>query len=159
MPLSPGEILGSASTLLSGLIVWVVDRIFIFEKQLKYENIIKAKREAVKGKWKGKYSQVLFEEQITVPIELSLKVSRNGKLKGELYFSYNSIEYFIDVWGGFYLQKFIKLEYRNVKQEVDQFGSFVLELNACSDKLEGCFVGYGNKREEVISGPINLNKV
>jgi hypothetical protein len=81
-----------------------------------------------------------------------------GKVKGDIYFSYDNRRYHINVIGGFYLLQFLKLEYTNAKHATRQFGSFVLELSPDSTDMEGCFVGYGNRNKKVISGPVEFHK-
>jgi hypothetical protein len=72
------NIAGGISTVLAAVIVWFIDRSFFFDKPVKYENVSRAIREAVDGKWSGIFQQGLNNQQISVPIDLTLKVSRKG---------------------------------------------------------------------------------
>jgi hypothetical protein len=58
--------------------------------------------------------------------------------------------------GGFYHDRFVRLEYFNSEGRRMQFGCATLELDAPGDKMEGEYVGYGAWSEAVISGTISV---
>ncbi len=60
--------------------------------------------------------------------------------------------------GGFLFDRFLRMEYKNTKGHVVQFGSVVLELLAEGDELDGRYAGYGSISSTLVSGTVRLKK-
>jgi hypothetical protein len=116
-------------------------------------------KDAVSGKWEGKYEQILNGALEEIDVYMFLEVSRKGKIIGKATIPYGEDAFEANLKGGFYLRSFIKLEYENTNKAIIQFGSFVFRLSDRPNKLAGQFVGYGHISEKVISGSIQLKKI
>jgi len=150
-----GAVLGAT---LAALVGWALTYFLNYEAHPYYEKISRKIMSDLKGKWSGEFNQQLNDKPINVKLIFALSVSRTGKIKGEINYSFQNIEYKIIVRGGFYSTDFLKLEYVNPKHPSRQFGSFVLAYDGISKNLNGRFVGYGNINRNIISGSIELTK-
>ena len=132
------------ATILSAVVTILIKNYFDRKKEgEKYRSVETAIQEAVGGKWKGYIKQSLNGDLLFENVKVSFKVSDNGSIKGEMKVPYKDELYELKCTGGFYSQRFMKLEYENSNKAILQFGSMVIKLSDDSIKLEGYFVGNG----------------
>jgi len=64
----------------------------------------------------------------------------------------------INLKGGFYDNRFLKLDYADNDPCIIQFGIMLFELNAEANLLAGRYLGYGRQSQKINSGEIVLQK-
>lgn len=153
-------IIAGIAVVLSALLTLLLKEYFDRKRASdKYENLEKSISEAVNGKWKGYFEQTFGENNVSIELMLDLKVSLSGSITGKAKVPYQGEIYDIDVKGGFYSQRFLKMDYENSNKAILQFGAFVFKLSDDSQKLIGYFVGYGHKSGKIIGGNAKVEKV
>jgi hypothetical protein len=61
-----------------------------------------------------------------------------------------------DLVGGFFHDRFLKLNYRNLNPANIQFGAIILELASDPKKMNGVYAGYGSISDGLVSGTVEL---
>lgn len=125
----------------------------------KYASLEDHIKDAVTGKWKGYFDQTLDENHFKYQVTLDLKVSSKGSLIGKAKVPFEDEIFDINVKGGFYTGRFLKMDYENSDKAIQQFGAFVLNLSSNNKKLTGFFVGFGHITERIMGGIAVLEKV
>jgi hypothetical protein len=62
----------------------------------------------------------------------------------------------LDLAGGFYKDRFVRLNYQNRDRE--QLGVIFLEFGPNSDLLSGTYAGYSPRRATVLAGKVDLTR-
>jgi hypothetical protein len=125
-------------------------------------------REAITGTWRGKLHMSDHPWKVLrAEFTLSLKASRKI-VTGNARLSITTIrpgkdtqEEFtneIVLRGGFFADRFVRLEYRNAKHAILQFGSLMLRLSDDAADLNGKFIGYGAFSKTMLTGSLDLTK-
>jgi hypothetical protein len=150
-------IIAGIATILSAIIALLLKEYFDKKKE-PYKKIDEQIKDAVHGRWKGSFQQVLNDTHQTFDLELDIRVSNTGSLTGKAKYPYKNEIIDINIKGGFYSERFLKMDYENSNKAIMQFGSFVFKLSDDAKILTGYFVGYGHISGKVIGGNAVLNK-
>jgi hypothetical protein len=121
------------------------------------EPISRSRRDALIGKWQGTVNQPPSNATVTIYLNASRKKITG---KADLNINFQGQPYFITLvfTGGFFHDRFLKLDYRNTNRGTIQFGAMLLELPAHPVTMTGQYVGYGSLSEGFVSGNILLTK-
>jgi hypothetical protein len=117
------------------------------------------RRKSLVGHWKGKISQPNVGDY---DLEMNLNVTKN-KVSGLARLGYvedgkpHSIP--LSLEGGFFYDRFLKVDYKNTDSAKIQFGSITLHVSSTSNSMNGKFSGYGSISEAVVGGDILLEKI
>jgi transcriptional regulator with XRE-family HTH domain len=135
------------------------------------QNTIISRKKAIVGRWKGEAVQE-FKDGTRIPakVEGELEMIRKdakdvedeivcGRLKYSFEYSEEKITDSIDLYGRFRYSSFLRLNYENCDDFVKQFGAAILELDSTGSNLNGKFVGYGSRTEELFKADVHLKKV
>jgi len=60
--------------------------------------------------------------------------------------------------GGFFHDRFLKLDYKNADNTAVQFGAIITELSSEGRTLRGYYVGYGAISERPVCGTLEVQK-
>lgn len=150
-------IIAGIATITSAIIT-VLLKEYLGRRKENYRKQSDERRKKISGRWNGKYQQVFEGNEVTIQINIELKVLSRGAINGIGNVSYGRYSFQVNIKGGFYLDDFLKLEYENSDKGIIQFGSFVLKLSSNAKEIKGHFVGYGHITEAIISGPVSLSK-
>lgn len=151
-------IIAAIATILSSVLTLLIKEYF---ERRRFNKIGSEIRDAVYGKWTGQIHQALNGDKRIFETQLELKVSSAGVITGKAEVPHpnkNGV-YYLSLDGGFYSERFLKINYENSNKAILQFGTFVFMLSPNADKLTGHFVGYGNISEAVIAGSAQFKKV
>ncbi len=151
-------VIAGLATIFSAVITLLLKEYFIRKKE-RYEKLGSRLKEAVHGKWKGSYEQMLEGSHRTIDLTIELKVTTHGTIVGKAKVPYKNELFEMNITGGFYSDSFLKMDYENSERAILQFGAFVFKLSDDSRKLTGCFVGYGQVSGAIISGNATLKKI
>jgi hypothetical protein len=117
----------------------------------------KGRRKALAGKWQGKGVDV-YTASGAAPLDFELKlILKVGShdIKGTAYLAASSgVQEKLDLIGGFYKDRFVRLNYQNSARE--QLGVIFLEFGPNSDVLSGTYAGYSPRRATVLAGKVEL---
>lgn len=151
-------IIAGIATILAAVITLLLKEYFDRRKE-RYEKVDSRIRDVVYGKWKGYFEQTLEGSPQTILLEMELKVSSSGNITGKAKFPFKSETYEVNIKGGFYSQRFLKMDYENSDKAILQFGAFIFRLSDSAKKLTGYFVGHGHLTGNIIGGNATLEKV
>jgi len=136
---------------------------FLSEDRLQRSKLTKARRSALTGRWRGTLSQEVGVRATPADAKLELElrcgwrtVRGAGVLRVVSDGGVRSTVFHLR--GGFLFDRFLRMEYKNTKGHVVQFGSVVLELLAEGDELDGRYAGYGSISSTLVSGTVRLKK-
>jgi hypothetical protein len=151
-------VIAGIATILSAIITLFLTE-YLGRRKERFIKVSDAIKRTVSGTWKGKYDQILRENPVTVDLIIELTVSTRGKITGTATVPYGEDTFVVNIRGGFYSIRFLKMEYENSNDAILQFGSFVFKLSDDAKEIEGHFVGYGHISKKIIGGPAILKKV
>lgn len=151
-------IIAGIATILASVITLLLKEYFD-RRKARYEKVADKIRDAVYGKWKGSFEQTLESQPINIEMDIELKVSSSGSITGKAKFPFRDETWEVSIKGGFYSERFLKLDYENVNRAILQFGAFIFRLSDDAKTLKGCFIGYGHISEKIIGGNAVLKKV
>lgn len=152
-------IIGAVGAILAPLITILVQEI-LSQKRYKKTSRLKVLTE---NSWKGMAIQEFNDQndKIEIPFEMEFRRRFNKVYGNAKYDAPEGIEAMpgnMNIKGGFLKDKFLKLDFRNKKPEIEQFGVFIFEMNSYGKTLNGRYCGYGPSQEKVIHGKIELKK-
>lgn len=150
-------IIGGTCTIISPLVVEFLKRL---NEKSPLLHVNKARRDSLRGRWIGlvsyedgqKYN--LNDHRIVFEVQPGRKIF---KAQGT-YTTEGGITS-IKLKGGFYHDRFLKLEFENKASHIMHFGYVLFELSADSRTLQGKFTSYGRVSENIISGSTVMEKV
>jgi hypothetical protein len=121
------------------------------------------RRTVLTGSWSGTGLQKKGpgNKSLKFPFEMHLSVSGRvvqGTGSAQFKLMDEEINARFEVHGGFLLDRFLKLDYRNSDGSVVQFGSFVLLLDDGEKLLTGTLAGYGFKSKRPVAVELELRK-
>ena len=151
-------IIAGVATILSALITLFLKEYFDRKKE-GYEQVDGRIKDVIYGKWKGTFEQTLNGNLHSIELQFDLKVTNSGAITGKVKVPYGTETFDLNIKGGFYSQRFLKMDYENADRAILQFGSFVFKLSDSAKKLTGYFVGYGHLSQKIIGGDAVLEKV
>jgi|SRR5262245_3883744 len=146
-------ILGAVCTLASPIIALLVKE----KRQNRLlETITSSRRKAIEGNWKITCIQEIKGEGVPDGFTGTLSFEAGQKIvKGKIaYEHYKRGPAVLNLKGGFYNDRFLKLEYENEIYRVIQFGVIILELSANGSTLRGRLLGFGADSEMLVTGKI-----
>ena len=117
------------------------------------------RKTVLSGGWGGNILQRdnLHGSITEYPLSLSVEIKNKivvGVAKWEISDSINKAE----IVGGFYCERFLKFEYKNIDSSKLSFGYMILELSTNGDELNGAFLGYAPISGRLTSGDVKLKK-
>jgi hypothetical protein len=146
-------ILGAVCTLASPIIA-----LLIKEKRQNrlLQTITSSCRKAIEGNWKLTCIHEIKGEGIPDGFTGVLSFEAGQKIvKGKIaYENYKRGPTVLKLKGGFYNDRFLKLEYENEVYRIIQFGVIILELSANGSTLRGRLLGYGPESEMLVTAKI-----
>lgn len=151
-------VIAGVATILASIITLLIKE-YLDKRKESYKRIDDQIRDVVYGKWKGTFQQVFNDSLQTIDFEMELKVSSRGKVIGTGKYLFENEVYVVNISGGFYSNRFLKMDYENSNKAILQFGSFVFKLSDGAKTLNGHFVGYGHLSGKVIGGNAILHKL
>jgi hypothetical protein len=158
MDASLASLIAAGITAIIGPIIVILVQMYLKraeEKELPTANSDRLSH--LSGRWYGKFRQHLHNDLIISDLIADLSYKRNI-IKGELRFALSENESAIyDVYNGLFDGYVLKIEYKNAKKHVFQYGSAVMKMNGKGDLLEGHFVGYSPMIGDVVSGRVKLS--
>lgn len=151
-------ITGPATAILAGAFTYLLS-----EDRLQRSRLTRARRAALTGRWQGMLLQEVFVETTPTEGKLALELRcgwRTVKGTGVLQTTLDGEERLNRFYlrGGFLFDRFLRMEYKNEKGHVVQFGSVVLELSPEGNELNGRYAGYGVISVDNVSGTVKLKK-
>lgn len=124
--------------------------------------ITRKRRCALKGKWEGPAANIMVPEDMPADVKFTFTVQfttvRRKIVKGTGTFKNDGKDYTITVYGGFYNDTYLKLEYWH-EEEIIGFGYMILKLDDHATRLTGKAVAYGSTSSKIVVGTIDLNKL
>jgi hypothetical protein len=118
---------------------------------------------AITGRWVGTVHQDegLDGRPMDYPCTLDLRL--NGKSvvgSGKVNITIDGISTpaMLKIDGGFYKDRFFRLEYINTDRSYLHFGAFILRLDSIPTKMQGRFCGYGAFSKKIIGGNLEFEK-
>ena len=151
-------LIAGCATIISAIITLLLKEYFDRRKETEYEKVKSQIRDAVYGNWKGHYKQTLNGNMLSINLSMDLKVSSTGVITGKAKVPYGDETFELDIKGGFYSERFLKMDYENQNKSVLQFGAFIFKLSDNSKRLAGNFVGSGHVSGDIIGGNAILEK-
>ena len=147
-------IIGGICTILSPLIVLLIQN---KNSTKHYIAIDKERKNTANGSWTGK---VRYEQGSELENhDIYFEITTNRKiLKGYCTYTSKNGTTKLIIKGGFYSDRFLKIEHINEKIQIIHFGYTLLELDASARKLTGKFITFGRIKNKIISGFIGLEK-
>jgi hypothetical protein len=120
---------------------------------------IEGRRKAIIGAWKGDITQTFLGETSQITIEMAFTAGKKI-IEGHanLIHPVTSELTRLKFTGGFYHDRFIKFDYKNENETIMQFGSAVVDLSSDGKTLNGKYVGYGSKTNQIVSGDVCLKR-
>lgn len=121
-------------------------------KKPKYLSVNKNRRNALIGNWAGYFIQ----NGIEIPVYIYFECNKK-KVEANITIHYppeiipqsdKSIES-IKLLGGFFDRSFVKLDYWNKNDTVNQFGYVMLELDDQGTTIDGGILGYGHLKSKI----------
>lgn len=122
------------------------------------------RRAALGGRWRGVLEQTPVENSpVSVrDVEMLLEAGRRSiSGTGSFTGTYEGTEIIVQLafTGGFFHDRFLKLDYRNIVVGSVQFGTAVLELDTDGKTLAGAYVGFGSMSRAIVQGKLRLRKI
>jgi hypothetical protein len=145
------KILISGISTTVGLIGGTVLKTYIENKSLF--NLSKGRKKKLNGNWVGHFTQ---NKDSFSDFNIDLKVGRK-KISGTGTIGFNKGK--VSLYGGYRNDRFLKLDYQNIDNEIIQFGTIILELSPDNESLNGEFLGYGPKAKKIVAGNIEMKKL
>ena len=132
--------------------------------QNRHLKIIRAgRRKALDGNWQGSVHQEVGPDRNPIDAKLYYSITASRKVvrgEGTYLTRWQDRDRVLKFTasGGFFHDRFLKIDYKNADDSAIQFGSAALELSADGKKLTGCYSGYGALSEHLVQGTIQLEK-
>lgn len=151
-------ITGAICTLVSPVIALVI------KEQLDKRPLMKLspnRRKALEGTWSATVSQELRATNTPEIWSARIQVNVSRKtVSGRFTFDHPKRgTTTLLMKGGFYNERFLKMEYYNESPHIVQFGIFILELSSDALSLRGRFLGFGADSEMLVAGIITADKI
>jgi hypothetical protein len=133
-------------------------------EQFEDQNLTNDKKKAIIGRWKGDAVQEFSDgRKMLAKVDGELEMKKDDTIRGELKYSFElNGEKFTDtirLYGRFLYASFLRLNYENSDDFITQFGAVVLKLDATGSFLDGNFIGFGRRTEELFKADVHLKKV
>lgn len=159
-PVIISAIIGAAGVVTAPVVVLFIKRVIDLRPLAKPP---KERRDVLQGIWKGLERQSIGPFGEPIEYEVTCKIKWRGKLAyGTFNFVYSDDSHIIDetlsFTGGFFFDRFLRLEYYDSEGGKVQFGALVLELDENSRELRGLDVGFGYVTKQILSGSVELTK-
>ena len=132
---------------------------FFEKKNVSFKKVENVCKDAIYGKWKGHILQTLNGNKEYFDVIMDLKVTNNGIITGSAKLPFKDEIAILELDGGFYSQRFIKINYENTNKAILQFGTFIFKISDSAKVLKGNFVGYGYISGDIIAGNVCFEKV
>ncbi|CAN2044577.1 conserved hypothetical protein [Candidatus Magnetomoraceae bacterium gMMP-13] len=136
---------------------------------IQYEINLKSykKIEVLDGTWKGKAIQdfEIAGKEISYEVSLIFNLKRKRRVYGTVKVKIppevaaEEDKIYLEFNGGFFKDRFLKIDYRNVNHSVTQFGTMLFELLPSGKQMTGRFVGFGYFSKKIIYGSIDLKQI
>ncbi|MGB4847027.1 MAG: hypothetical protein WBP41_03865 [Saprospiraceae bacterium] len=124
-----------------------------------YVNIGSKRKKALKGNWFGKFKQhnLINGSELSGDMKLTLN-SKRKLITGDidLFQQYFNKHDFLIVKGGMRNERYLILQYRNLNDNIIQFGFMFLEFSSNCKRLSGKIVGYGPESEKIVSADVQF---
>jgi hypothetical protein len=148
------------AAIVSALITGIIGPIsaLAIQKKLKdseFPTFSKERVSRLKGKWYGRFTQMVADKEVTFDVAVSLK--NQGKvIEGDVrYDNQRGERVCLIMYNGMFDGNILKIEYKNELPYIFQKGSVIVEMNARGDALHGRFVGYSPDQKKVIVGELS----
>ena len=159
-PVVVAALIAGGVAMTSPIITFIVTK--AYEKRF-LERMPKGRQKALTGKWSGVGYQEIGPDGQPLDAKLSLDLIANGKTvtgTGDYTFRLRGTDYHIRIVldGGFFHDRFLKLDYKNADNTAVQFGAIITELSSEGRTLRGYYVGYGAISERPVCGTLEVQK-
>ncbi|TAN42586.1 MAG: hypothetical protein EPN22_12530 [Nitrospirae bacterium] len=135
---------------------------YIASKAIEYRglyNIPKPRRDALKGRWEGTAAQHAGPEGPPSEYRVVIQFSIFWKfVRGVAFYELDNQKTHLKLFGGFYDNHILRLNYRNERAAVIQYGLVLLDFSSDTNQLNGSFLGYGHVHEQIVTGEISLER-
>lgn len=108
------------------------------------------RRDKLRGDWKGVAKQTSYSDYSMV---MHLEPARKS-VSGHGTFGDRPVK----LSGGYYDDRYLKIDYKPQDPAVVAYGSLILELSPTADALDGKFVAYGPESKAIVIGEFSLRK-
>lgn len=128
---------------------------YMASKAIEYRglyNIPKPRRDELKGRWEGIVTQHVPKD---TPSEYKVIIHFSTFWKfvrGNAFYEINNQKTLLKLFGGFYDNHILRLNYRNKRLGVIHYGLVLLDFSNDTDQLKGSFLGYGLVSEQLVTG-------
>jgi hypothetical protein len=148
------------SALISAFITGIIGPVstLVIQKKLKDSEFPTSSKERInrlKGKWYGRFTQMLGDKEVTFDVAVSLK-NQGKAIEGDVrYDNQRGERVCLIMYNGMFDGNVLKIEYKNELSYIFQKGSVIVEMNARGDELHGKFVGYSPDQKRIIVGELS----